>query len=127
METEQTKNGILEHWTPQEAAEAYRQRKIIFIDVRTVQEYLMERIEGALLSPMPEIRPNHLPAQTERRVVFHCGSGKRSEKVALACLAAGETRIAHVKGGFGAWKEAGLPYIGTDMATGGPTRINGEI
>ncbi len=35
-----------------------------------------------------------------------------------------ESIVAKMEGGFGAWKEAKLPYIGTDMATGAPTRMH---
>lgn len=31
-----------------------------------------------------------------------------------------------MEGGFGAWKQAGLPYIGTDMATGAPKAMNAD-
>ena len=46
----------------------------------------------------------------------------RSDRVARECLSAGMERIAHMGGGFGAWKSSGRPYIGTNMATGAPQR-----
>jgi rhodanese-related sulfurtransferase len=46
----------------------------------------------------------------------------RSERVARIALEAGLGPIAHMEGGFGAWKAAGKPYMGTDMATGAPQR-----
>jgi len=64
-----------------------------------------------------------LPGQNDKRIVFHCGSGVRSEKVARAAIAAGIERVAHMKGGFGAWKEAKQPYIGTNMASGAPEKM----
>jgi rhodanese-related sulfurtransferase len=120
METEQTDNGTLEHWTPDEVKSAFEKDEIVLIDVRTPQEFNMERIEGALLSPMQAFQPRHMPSQSGKRIVFHCGSGVRSSKVAKQCLEAGFDRIAHMKGGFGAWKEAGFEYTGIDMATGAP-------
>jgi len=33
-------------------------------------------------------------------------------------------RIAHMAGGFAAWKAAKLPYVGTNMATGAPQTVN---
>ena len=62
-------------------------------------------------------------AEAIKTVVFHCGSGKRSESVARKVLAAGHDSVAHMGGGFGAWKKAGLPHIATDMGTGAPTRV----
>jgi rhodanese-related sulfurtransferase len=123
MDIEQTEDGTLEHWTPAEVAAAFAEDKIVLIDVRTPQEFALERINGALLAPMQAFEPNHMPDQTNKQIVFHCGSGVRSARVAKLCLAHGEERIAHMAGGFAAWKETGQTYMGTDMATGGPKEM----
>ncbi len=120
METEKTEHGVVENWTPQETKDAFERGEIILIDVRTPQEFALERIDGALLAPMQAFRPGHMPSQTDKRIVFHCGSGVRSGKVAMHCLASGFDRVAHMKGGFAAWKGAGLEYTGTDVASGAP-------
>lgn len=120
METENTGSGTLETWTPQEVAEAYKKGEIVLIDVRTTAEFMFEHIEGALLSPMSFFNPKNLPDNTKKPIVFYCGSGARSGRVAMKTLEAGFDRIAHMQGGFGGWKQAGLSYIGTDMATGAP-------
>lgn len=124
MEREETDNGVIEHWTPEEVRQAFAENRIVLIDVRTPQEFSFERIRGALLAPMQAFEPEHMPAQGEKPIVFHCGSGARSHKVAEMCLAAGVDRIAHMKGGFGAWKAAGLEYTGTDMASGAPKEMS---
>lgn len=126
METEKTKDGALETWTPEEVSQAFTKGEIVLIDVRTPQEFTFERVEGALLAPMQAFHPEHMPGQADKRIVFHCGSGVRSEKVARLCLEHGFDRIAHMKGGFGAWKESGQPYTGTDMATGAPKTMRKE-
>ncbi len=126
MEREETENGVLETWTVEEVAEAYDKGEIALIDVRTPQEYMFEHIEGALLLPMPFVQSDKLPSQDGKRLVIYCGSGMRSEKVARGCLAKGVQPITHMKGGFGAWKAAGKPHIGTDMATGAPKRVPGK-
>lgn len=120
MKTEKIDGTIFETWTAAELAEAFDRNEVVVIDVRTPQEYMFEHIEGALLMPMAFFNANKLPGQSDKRIVFHCGSGARSERVARAALAAGITQIAHLDGGFGAWKAAKLPYVGTNMATGGP-------
>lgn len=120
MKTEKIDGTIFETWTAAELAEAFDRNEVVVIDVRTPQEYMFEHIEGALLMPMAFFNANKLPGQSDKRIVFHCGSGARSERVARAALAAGVTQIAHLDGGFGAWKAAKLPYVGTNMATGGP-------
>lgn len=126
MKTEELAGGTLDTLTPDEVAEMLAKNEIVLIDVRTPQEYMFERVRGALLAPMHGIEPGSLPGQAEKRVVFHCGSGARSRKVAERCLGAGYTHLAHMEGGFGGWKAAGLPYIGTDMATGAPKEVTPE-
>lgn len=123
MDIEQTEQGTLEHWTPAEVAAAFNEDRIVLIDVRTPQEFALERINGALLAPMQSFQPNHMPDQSQKQIVFHRGSGVRSARVAKLCLSAGEDRIAHMAGGFAAWKEDGQAYIGTDMATGAPKEM----
>ena len=119
MHTEDVNGGTLEHWTADEVYAAMQDHKIVVIDVRTPQEYSFEHVEGTLLAPMATFSPATMPTQDGKRILFHCGSGVRSRKVAEACAAAGMTPIAHMEGGFAAWKTAGLPYIATDPATGG--------
>lgn len=123
MKTEHTPQGPLETWTVDEVAAAVEQGEIVLIDVRTPQEYSFEHIATALLLPMSFFDARALPGQEAKRVVFHCGSGVRSERVARMALAAGFAPVAHMDGGFGAWKAAGKPYLGTDMASGAPVRV----
>ena len=91
---------------------------------RTPQEFAFEHIHGALLAPLATFEPPNLPSQQGKRLVFHCGSGVRSRKVAEACLAAGMGPVAHLEGGFGAWKAARMPYVAIDPATGGIKRVD---
>jgi rhodanese-related sulfurtransferase len=123
MKTETFEGGLLEIWTVDEVADAYNRSEIALIDVRTPQEYMFEHIEGALLLPMPFFKPDKMPSQDGKRLVFYCGSGARSGKVARAYLASGQNMAAHMEGGFGAWKQAGKAYMGTDMATVAPKRV----
>jgi Rhodanese-related sulfurtransferase len=104
-------------------AEAFANNEIVLIDVRTPQEFALERINGALLAPMQSFEAAHMPDQATKPTVFHCGSGIRSAKVARLVLAAGEDKIAHMAGGFAAWKDDGHAYMGTDVATGAPKEM----
>ncbi|GIX13125.1 MAG: hypothetical protein KatS3mg118_1084 [Paracoccaceae bacterium] len=124
MRSEDLDCGRLEHWSPREVWEALERDEIVLIDVRTPQEYMFEHVEGALLAPMADLRPERLPGQERKRIVFHCGSGARSRRVAEACARAGMDPVAHMEGGFAAWKAAGLPYVATDPATGAPRRVS---
>ncbi|WP_397542588.1 rhodanese-like domain-containing protein [Roseovarius salis] len=123
MKTETVGDATLETWDAAEVAAAFDRDEIALIDVRTVQEYAFEHIRGALLLPLPFFEARKLPGQSDKRLVFHCGSGVRSEKVARQCIEAGFKKVAHMGGGFAAWKEAKLPYVGTDLATGSPKLI----
>ena len=125
MKSESIEGGTLETWSVEEVFDAYNKREIALIDVRTPQEYMFEHIEGALLLPMPFFAPDKLPSEEGKRLVFYCGSSARSRKVATQYLASGAKRATHMDGGFGAWKQAGKPHIGTDMATGAPKRLGG--
>ncbi len=123
MQSENYANGTLETWTPDEVREAMDKEEIVLIDVRTPQEYMFEHIEGVLLSPMAFFSARSMPSQQGKRIVLHCGSGARSGRVAKMCLEAGFDKIAHMGGGFGAWKESGQPYIGTEMSSGAPKQM----
>jgi len=85
--------------------------KILLIDVREPSEYASERIAGALLYPLSTFDASLLPDDGPRRLVFHCGSGKRSLTAAERRLGAGQQHAAHMGGGIAAWKAAGLPVI----------------
>lgn len=124
MHLETLKGGTLETRPAEKVRADFDAGHCVLIDVRTPQEFALERIRGALLAPMQSFDPAHLPQDADRPIVLYCGSGKRSRKVAETCLAAGFDRIAHLDGGFGAWKQAGYPYIGTDPDTGGPIDRN---
>lgn len=119
MEEKSLDAGTLEEWTPQEVSDALESGRIVLIDVRTPQEYVHEHIRGALLLPMQDFDAAFLP-DAGKPIVLHCGSGMRSEKMAGKVLSSRSNRVAHMAGGMGAWKQAGLTYVGTDPATGAP-------
>ena len=50
----------------------------------------------------PELAP-------QRRVILHCASGGRSALAADTLQQMGYTNVAHLEGGFQAWKEGGHP------------------
>jgi rhodanese-related sulfurtransferase len=92
--------------------------EIVLVDVRETNEYAGERIKGALLMPLSTFAPEGLPRDAARPTVFHCGSGKRSARAAEAAQAAGIDVTRHMAGGLAGWKQAGLPTLSVDPATG---------
>lgn len=119
--TEDLGGCTLDVLSPEEVKAKMENQEIVLIDVRTPAEYAFEHIHGAMLFPMSSFDAKNLPGQVDKRLVFHCGSGIRSKKIAERCAAAGFDRIAHMEGGFGAWKNAGLPYLAIDPASGSVT------
>jgi rhodanese-related sulfurtransferase len=88
---------------------------IMLIDVREPAEYASERIPGALLYPLSTFDVTFLPTDGSRRVIFHCGSGKRSLAAAERYASANQRSASHMGGGIAAWKLAGLPVISPKM------------
>lgn len=118
-ETEIINGGTLQTLSVAEVKEMYDRNAIVLIDVRTPSEYDFEHVGGALLAPMSAFDPARLPGSPEDRpIVLYCGSGMRSRRMAEKCLAAGFPKIAHMAGGFNAWKQGGNGYLGTDPSTG---------
>lgn len=113
-----TKSHLLEELSPRQVAELLSTHEILLVDVREPDEYAAQRIAGALLYPLSTLDALALPPDGPRRLVFQCGSGKRSALAAHARLAAGAPRAAHLAGGIGAWRAAGLPVLQLDAATG---------
>tara|TARA_R110002072_G_scaffold30457_4_gene95132 strand:+ start:854 stop:1213 length:360 start_codon:yes stop_codon:yes gene_type:complete len=110
--------GGLEDLDPKTVAEQLKAGEIILIDVREPREYGHERIHGALLHPLSTLEPSSMPVDGKRRVVLHCAAGRRSAMAAMRCQDAGFNVDAHMAGGLGAWKAAGLPIIEIDPETG---------
>jgi rhodanese-related sulfurtransferase len=107
----------LREMTSTEVHNALLRHDIVLIDVREPQEYVTERIHGALLHPLSTFDPAALPVG-ERPVVLHCGSGKRSATAVAKCIAAGVPVTTHLTGGIMAWKHARLPTVTLDPNTG---------
>ena len=104
--------------TPIEIHDAMKRGEILLVDVREPGESAAERIHGALLFPLSTFDPAALPQQAGKPIVFHCGSGKRSETAYEKATRAGVPVRSHMGGGIMAWKLQRLPTVTTDPATG---------
>ena len=118
MKTENLIGVTLQTLSPQEVKDKMDNNEIVLIDVRTPFEYGFEHILGALLFPLASFDPKKLPSQEGKPIVFHCGSGMRSHKIAELCAQAGISPLAHMDGGLGGWKQAKLPHMAIDPNTG---------
>ena len=90
---------------------------LIVIDVRTaaeVEEKGWLDAENVTFIPIEEFvaQRSAWPADKDAQIVVYCGSGHRST-IALPILASyGYSDVYSLKGGYGAWAEAGYPTVG---------------
>jgi rhodanese-related sulfurtransferase len=91
---------------------------VVIVDLRDPREVEREgRIPGAFHCPRGMLEfwidpasPYAKPIfQEDRKFVFHCASGWRSALAAKTAQDMGLTPVAHLGGGFTAWREAGGP------------------
>ncbi len=90
------------------ANEWLNENKAMLIDVREPAEHASVCIECAELKPLSQIN-SHEITHSDRKVIIHCKSGKRSQ---MACQAFMEKHpeldIYNLEGGIDAWQSAGL-------------------
>ena len=101
------------------ASEALRLKEdqgVLFVDLRDPREIEREgRIPGAFHCPRGMLEfwidpesPYFKPVFGEqKRFIFHCASGWRSALAAKTAQDMGLENVAHLGGGFTAWREAG--------------------
>jgi rhodanese-related sulfurtransferase len=97
---------------------------VVFVDLRDPRELEREgRIPGAIHCPRGMLEfwidpesPYHKPVfAQDKTFVFFCAAGWRSALSAATAQDMGLTPVAHIEGGFTAWKNAGGP-----VETSGP-------
>ena len=97
--------------TVQEAHEYLGNADILFLDVRTRQEFVNEgRIKNALLIPVSvlERRLAELDQHKEKKIIVYCRSGRRSQ-IATDILINNNFNVFNMDGGFLAWEEYSHP------------------
>jgi rhodanese-related sulfurtransferase len=92
---------------------------VLFVDLRDPRELEREgRIAGAFHCPRgmlefwidpasPYAKPQF---QQDKTFVFFCAGGLRSALATHLAQRMGLAPVAHIEGGFGAWKKAGAPF-----------------
>lgn len=76
---------------------------VVLVDVRTDAERSLGALPGSVPVPLEDAVAGVLPSLPPGRVVVHCRSGARSERVVRALRSAGHTEVAHLRGGLLAW------------------------
>jgi hydroxyacylglutathione hydrolase len=79
------------------------------VDVRGASEWDAGHLPGAPNVPLATLAARLSEIPRDRLVVVQCQSGGRSAIAASVLRASGVERVANLRGGFTAWKSAGLP------------------
>lgn len=112
-----TAKARVENLSPEQVAKEL-ENGVVLIDLREPEEGTKEgTIKGAVNIPrgMIEFRadpssPYHDKAfDPSRRIILHCASSGRSALAAVTLKEMGYPDVAHLDGGFKAWKESGRP------------------
>ena len=111
-------NAEIEAVSPDEAAALLEDDGTIFVDLRDPREVEQSgRIPGAKHCPRGMLEfwidpqsPYAKPIfQEDKKFVFHCAGGLRSALAAKTAKDMGLKPVAHMGGGFAAWRDAGGP------------------
>jgi len=91
---------------------------VVLVDLRDIRGLAREgRVPGAFHCPRgmlefwidPESKYHKSVFAADKRFVFFCAAGQRSALATQTAQRMGLAPVAHIAGGFGAWKAAGGP------------------
>jgi rhodanese-related sulfurtransferase len=101
-----------------DAIELHGQPDVMLVDIRDIRELNRDgRVPGAFHCPRgmlefwvdPESKYHKPVFAQDKRFVFFCAAGQRSALATLTAKQMGLKPVAHIGGGFGAWRDAGGP------------------
>jgi rhodanese-related sulfurtransferase len=114
-------NARIETLSAEDALKLHGRDDVVLVDIRDPRELEREgRVPGAFHCTRGMLEfwidpesPYHKPVFAEdKRFVFFCAGGMRSALAAATAQEMGLKPVAHIAGGFGAWKRAGGPVEG---------------
>lgn len=120
-------NAAIRTLTTTEAAALHGRDDVVFVDLRDPRELEREgRMPGAFHCPRGMLEfwidpesPYAKPVfQEDKTFVFFCAGGWRSALAAKTAQDMGLKPVAHIEGGFGAWKKTGAPVTPPEAAPG---------
>jgi len=83
---------------------------LLFVDVRTPEEYASGHVPGAVNIPKDQLPSRLSELESARdRVVVYCERGPRAQAAAATLTQAGFTGVRHLTGDMAGWRAAGLP------------------
>ncbi len=111
-------NAEIETITVEDALKLQDDDGVVLVDIRDIRELKREgRVPGALHAPRGMLEFWVDPASTyyrevfgsDKKFVFFCAGGLRSALATQALQRMGLNPVAHIGGGFAAWRDAGGP------------------
>ena len=117
----------IEEIEPAEAVKLYGRDDMVLVDIRDIRELGRDgTVPGAFHVPRgmlefwvdPESVYYKPRFGEDKKFVFFCAGGLRSALAAQTAQRMGLKPVAHIQGGFGAWKKAGGPVIEPELAPG---------
>lgn len=108
----------IETISTEEAIKLHGRDDVVFVDIRDPRELQRDgKIPGAFHAPrgllefwIDQESPYHKPIfNQDKKYLFFCAGALRSALAAKTAKDMGLTPVAHIAGGFGAWKKAGGP------------------
>ena len=115
MEKAQTE---IENLTVEQAIGLHGRDDVVLVDIRDIRELQRDgRVPGAFHCPRGMLEfwidpasPYHKDVfAQDKTYVFFCAGGMRSALAAQTARHMGLKPVAHIRGGFGAWKASGGP------------------
>ena len=101
--------GAVPQLTAEELARTMSDGEVQVIDVRGANEWDAGHLPGAPNMPLATLATRVAEISRDRPVVVQCQTGGRSAIAASLLRARGVERVANLRGGFVAWRDAGLP------------------
>ena len=101
---------------------------VVFVDLRDIRELAREgRVPGAFHCPRgmlefwidPQSKYYKPVFGEDRRFIFFCAAGQRSALATQTAQRMGLKPVAHIGGGFGAWRDANGPIATDEKKSGG--------
>ena len=111
-------NQKVKTYDASEAVGLLKRDDVLFVDVRDMNELMDEgKIPGAVHASRgmlefyidPESPYHKKELASDKEIVFYCKSSGRSAMAAQRAQEMGLNKVAHIGGGFNAWKEKGGP------------------
>jgi rhodanese-related sulfurtransferase len=118
----------VETLSAKDAMELHGRDDVVFVDLRDIRELVREgRVPGAFHCPRgmlefwidPQSKYYKPVFGDDKRFIFFCAAGQRSALAAQTAQRMGLKPVAHIAGGFGAWREVGGPIAMEEKKSGG--------